>query len=160
MIIFAQLCHLLNAKRLFAQLLPAKIALCCLNYFRGLRLRQISVLARLAQTFVIFHRFPSLEEKSIIVPMDTIDFRAYRYYARRKGGKKMNAQDMKGRFCSNARTLLEKEGMTAAELSQRSGVSVEILEELEKGRISESMMVDDALCLADAFGCRAYELFQ
>jgi len=47
----------------------------------------------------------------------------------------MNAQDMKGRFCSNARTLLEKEGMTAAELSQRSGVSVEILEELEAGSL-------------------------
>lgn len=63
-------------------------------------------------------------------------------------------------FISNVRHRREKAGLSITRLSKLSGVSLKILEELERGVLPKEMMVDDALCLAKAFQCKPEELFQ
>lgn len=72
----------------------------------------------------------------------------------------MSIQENKRKFCNNVKALRRKQNLTLEELSQRSGVALEMLESLERGEIPEEMMVDDAFDLARAFGCEPYELFQ
>ena len=63
-------------------------------------------------------------------------------------------------FISNVHQRRERAGLSITRLSKLSGVSLKILEELERGVLSKEMMVDDALCLAEAFQCKLEELFQ
>jgi predicted transcriptional regulator len=63
-------------------------------------------------------------------------------------------------FISNVHQRRERAGLSITRLSKLSGVSLKILEELERGVLPKEMMVDDALCLAKAFQCKPEELFQ
>ena len=63
-------------------------------------------------------------------------------------------------FISNVHQRRERAGFSITRLSKLSGVSLKILEELERGVLPKEMMVDDALCLAKAFQCKPEELFQ
>ena len=63
-------------------------------------------------------------------------------------------------FIDNVRYRREKAELSITRLSKLSGVSLKILEELERGVLPKEMMVDDALCLAKAFQCKPEELFQ
>ena len=63
-------------------------------------------------------------------------------------------------FIDNVRHRREKAELSITRLSKLSGVSLKILEELERGVLPKEMMVDDALCLAKAFQCKPEELFQ
>ena len=72
----------------------------------------------------------------------------------------MSVQEYKKFFCNNVNVQRKKQNLTLEELSQRSGVPLEMLEALERGEIPEEMMVADAFGLARAFGREVYELFQ
>ena len=45
------------------------------------------------------------------------------------------------------------------ELAEESGVSLDMLEQLEQNILPEEMMVDDACRLAKALHCKIHELF-
>lgn len=72
----------------------------------------------------------------------------------------MGIQEYTKIFCRNIHWLREKAGLSNLELSQRSGVSLEMLEALEEEMLPEEMMMDDAFALADALTCKVTELFQ
>ena len=72
----------------------------------------------------------------------------------------MAVNEMKEIFCRKVSEIRLHENISLEELSQRSGVALEMLEALERGEIPEEMMVEDALDLARAFGCKPHELFQ
>lgn len=72
----------------------------------------------------------------------------------------MSIEENKRKFCNNVNAQRKKQNLTSGELSQRSGVPLEMLEALERGEIPEEMMVEDAFGLARAFGREVYELFQ
>lgn len=72
----------------------------------------------------------------------------------------MSIEENKRKFCNNVNAQRKKQNLTLEELSQRSGVPLEMLEALERGEIPEEMMVADAFGLARAFGREVYELFQ
>lgn len=72
----------------------------------------------------------------------------------------MSIEENKRKFCNNVNAQRKKQNLISGELSQRSGVPLEMLEALERGEIPEEMMVEDAFGLARAFGCEVYELFQ
>ena len=63
-------------------------------------------------------------------------------------------------FCNNIHRLRERAGMSLDELAERSGIPLNMLEQLEQNILPEEMMVDDAFNLAKVFGCKVYELFQ
>jgi len=62
-------------------------------------------------------------------------------------------------FLNNIRRRREQMGLSLAELSSRSGLPLEMLEELDRGVIPDEMMLDAAFKLAKVFHCKAYELF-
>lgn len=72
----------------------------------------------------------------------------------------MTVIEMKNKFCKKVSEIRLCKNISLEELSQRSGVPLEMLEALERGEIPEEMMVEDAFGLARAFGCEVYELFQ
>ena len=72
----------------------------------------------------------------------------------------MAVNEMKEIFYRKVSEIRLHENISLEELSQRSGVALEMLEALERGEIPEEMMVDDAFDLARAFGCKPHELFQ
>lgn len=72
----------------------------------------------------------------------------------------MSAQEYTKIFCKNIHWRQNEAGLSNLELSERSGVALEMLEALERGEIPEEMMVDDAFDLARVFGCKPHELFQ
>ena len=53
-----------------------------------------------------------------------------------------------------------QEGLSLAELENRSHVPLWMLEELERGTLPKEMMVTDAFRLAKVFHCQVNELFQ
>ena len=72
----------------------------------------------------------------------------------------MGIQEYTKIFCRNIHCRRGKAGLSNLELSQRSGVALEMLEALERGEIPKEMVVDDAFDLARAFGCKVSELFK
>ena len=72
----------------------------------------------------------------------------------------MKREDSIKLFIRNVQRLREQEGMSLAELGNRSNVPPWMLEELERGTLPKEMMVSDALRLAKVFHCQPYELFQ
>ena len=72
----------------------------------------------------------------------------------------MTVIEMKSKFCKKVSEIRLRENISLKELSQRSGISLEMLKALERGEIPEEMMVDDAFGLARAFNCKVSELFQ
>lgn len=72
----------------------------------------------------------------------------------------MDIQEYTKIFCHNVYWRRKEAGLSNLELSERSGVALEMLEALERGEIPEEMMVEDAFDLARVFGCKPHELFQ
>jgi len=63
-------------------------------------------------------------------------------------------------FCNRVKELRKQKNISLEELAERSGVSKDMLEQLEQNILPEEMMVDDAISLARAFGCKVHELFE
>jgi len=63
------------------------------------------------------------------------------------------------KLCKEIRSRRKEAGLTLSGLAKRSGLPLEMLEELERGKIPEEMIVDDAAALADVFQCKIWELF-
>lgn len=72
----------------------------------------------------------------------------------------MSVEDAKKVFIHNVRQRREAMGISVPELARRGGLSPAMLEELDRGAVPESMMVDDAWKLAEVFGCEPEELFR
>lgn len=72
----------------------------------------------------------------------------------------MTVSEMKLQFCKKLLALRIESDLTLPELARRSGLSLAMLEELDRGVVPESMMVDDAWKLAKVFGCELHELFR
>lgn len=72
----------------------------------------------------------------------------------------MTVPEMKLQFCKKLLDLRRKNNLTLPELARRSGVPLTMLEELDRGVVPESMMVDDAWKLAKVFDCELHELFR
>lgn len=72
----------------------------------------------------------------------------------------MSIEENINTLCNKVKDLREKQKITLQELSKQSGVSQEVLEQLERNILPEEMMVDDAFALARVFGCKVYELFE
>ena len=76
------------------------------------------------------------------------------------GGIKVSIEENKNIFCNRIRELRKQQNITLEELAEHSGVSLEMLEQLEQNILPEEMMVDDAFKLAKVFHCQVYELFE
>lgn len=63
-------------------------------------------------------------------------------------------------FCNNIHRLRERAGMSLGELAERSGIPLNMLEQLEQNILPEEMMVDDACALARVLQCELYELLK
>lgn len=72
----------------------------------------------------------------------------------------MKKEDSIRLFIRNVQRLRMQKGLSLAELGNRSGVPLWMLEELERGTLPKEMMVADALRLAKVFHCQINELFQ
>ena len=72
----------------------------------------------------------------------------------------MTFLEMKATFCRNILELRLQKNLSLEALAQRSGVSLYILQALDKGIMPEEMMADDAIRLAKVFGCKTDELFE
>ncbi len=72
----------------------------------------------------------------------------------------MGVLEMKLQFCEKILALRMEHGLILPELARRSGVPLTMLEELDRGVVPESMMVDDAWRLSKVFGCELAELFR
>ena len=70
----------------------------------------------------------------------------------------MTFLEMKATFCRNILELRLQKNLSLEALAQRSGVSLYILQALDKGIMPEEMMADDAIRLAKVFGCKIDEL--
>ena len=66
----------------------------------------------------------------------------------------MTFLEMKATFCRNILELRLQKNLSLEALAQRSGVSLYILQALDKGIMPEEMMADDAIRLAKVFGCK------
>lgn len=73
---------------------------------------------------------------------------------------KMKKEDSIRLFIRNIQRLRMQEGLSLAELENRSHVPLWMLEELERGTLPKEMMVTDAFRLAKVFHCQVNELFQ
>lgn len=72
----------------------------------------------------------------------------------------MSIEENKQKFCNRIKRLQEGQSLTTQELAERSGVSLEILEQLEQNILPKEMMTSDAYKLATTFHCKISELFQ
>ena len=72
----------------------------------------------------------------------------------------MTFLEMKATFCRNILELRLQKNLSLEALAQRSGVSLYILQALDKGIMPEEMMADDAIRLAKVFCCKIDELFE
>lgn len=72
----------------------------------------------------------------------------------------MSIEEIKQKFCVRVKGLREEQNLTTQELAERSGVPLDILEQLEQNILPKEMMVSDACELAKVFHCKTYELFQ
>lgn len=72
----------------------------------------------------------------------------------------MSVTEMKLKFCSRVYELRSESDLTVPELARRSGLSLAMVEALDRREVPKSMMVGDAFRLAAVFGCVASELFR
>lgn len=72
----------------------------------------------------------------------------------------MSIEKNKKKFCSNVKRLREQRGQSLEELAEQSGVSLDMLKQLEQNILPEDMMTSDAYKLAVTFHCKISELFQ
>ena len=72
----------------------------------------------------------------------------------------MTFLEMKATFCRNILELRLQKNLSLEALAQRSGVSLYILQALDKGIMPEEMMADEAKRLAKVYGCKIDELFE
>lgn len=72
----------------------------------------------------------------------------------------MSIEESKIKLFNNIRKLREAKNMSVLELSERTGLPLEMLEQLDQNILPEEMMVDDAIALARVFRCKGYELFK
>lgn len=72
----------------------------------------------------------------------------------------MGIEENKKKFFSNVRQFREQQGQSLEELAEQSGVSLDMLEQLEQNILPEEMMTSDAYKLAVTFHCKISELFQ
>lgn len=72
----------------------------------------------------------------------------------------MTAFEMKIQFCKRIFDLRTESELSLPELARRSGLSLAMLEELERGIVPKRMMVADAWKLAGVFGRELHELFR
>lgn len=72
----------------------------------------------------------------------------------------MGTEEIKQKFCVRVKGLREEQNLTTQELAERSGVPLDILEQLEQNILPEEMMVNDVYKLAKVFHCKTYELLQ
>ena len=72
----------------------------------------------------------------------------------------MSITEMKLKFCSRVYELRSESDLTVPELARRSGLSLAMVEALDRREVPKSMMVGDAFRLAAVFGCAASELFR
>lgn len=63
------------------------------------------------------------------------------------------------KFCTNVQSLRIRQNMTVEELAEKSGLPLEMLEQLERDILPEEMVVEDAIKLAGVFRCKIHELF-
>ena len=72
----------------------------------------------------------------------------------------MPIKDMKSQFCEKINELRAKKNWSAKSLAERSGVPLEMLEQLERGAVPKEMTVEDVILLARVFQCKPQELFE
>ena len=72
----------------------------------------------------------------------------------------MSIEESKTKFFNNVKRLREQQGLSLEELAEQSGVSLDLLEQLEQDILPEEMMTSDAYKLAVTFHCKISELFQ
>ena len=71
----------------------------------------------------------------------------------------MSREEDELKFFTNIRRFRARQGQNLEELAEESGVSLDMLEQLEQNILPEEMMVDDACRLAKALYCKIHELF-
>lgn len=72
----------------------------------------------------------------------------------------MGKEEEKKKFFNNVKRFREQQGQSLEELAEQSGVSLDMLEQLEQNILPEEMMTSDAYKLAVTFHCKISELFQ
>lgn len=72
----------------------------------------------------------------------------------------MSREEDELKFFTNIRRFRARRGQNLEELAEESGVSLDMLEQLEQNILPEEMMVDDACKLAKALHCKTHELFE
>ena len=71
----------------------------------------------------------------------------------------MSREEDEFKFFTNIRRFRARRGQNLEELAEESGVSLDMLEQLEQNILPEEMMVDDACRLAKALYYKIHELF-
>ena len=71
----------------------------------------------------------------------------------------MSREEDELKFFTNIRQFRARRRQNLEELAEESGVSLDMLEQLEQNILPEEMMVDDACRLAKALYCKIHELF-
>ena len=72
----------------------------------------------------------------------------------------MSIEESELKFFTNIRRFRARQGQNLEELAEESGVSLDMLEQLEQNILPKEMMVDDACRLAKALHCKIHELFK
>ena len=71
----------------------------------------------------------------------------------------MKIEEEKLKFICNIKAMRRDQNMTVEELAEKSGIPLEMLEQLEHDILPGDMMVEDAIKLAGVFRCKIHELF-
>ena len=72
----------------------------------------------------------------------------------------MDIEEMKTQFCEKIQHLRVEAKWSVEELSLKSGVPLEMLEQLEQNILPKDLMLDDTAALAKVFHCEIHELFR
>lgn len=72
----------------------------------------------------------------------------------------MKNKEFELHFCKKVRTLRTAQGLSVPELSLKSGVPLDLLRQMEQNILSDDFLVEHIFDLAQALGCRAFELCQ
>ena len=72
----------------------------------------------------------------------------------------MSIEESELKFFTNIRRFRALQGKNLEELAEQSGVSLDMLKQLEQNILPKEMMVDDACRLAKALHCKIHELFK
>lgn len=72
----------------------------------------------------------------------------------------MTVEEHELKFICNVKTMRRRQNMTVEEMAEKSGLPLEMLEQLERDILPEEMVVEDAVKLAGVFRCKIHELFE